>query len=45
MHHVNYFWFNLGTGYMGQCISVTDIAHLLGQNRRECTIKKEKLCA
>ena len=30
MHHVNYFWVKLGTIYMGQCISVTDIAHLLG---------------
>ena len=31
MHRVNYFWVNLGTAYMSQCISVTDIAHLLGQ--------------
>ena len=30
MHHVNYFWVNLGTAYTGQCISVTDIAHLIG---------------
>ena len=28
MHHVNYFWVNLGTAYIGQCISVTDITHL-----------------
>ena len=31
MHHANYFWVNLSTAYMEQCISVTDIAHLLGQ--------------
>ena len=30
MNHVNYFWVDLGTIYMGECISVTDIAHLLG---------------
>ena len=30
MHDVNYFWVNLGTVYMGKCISVTDIAHLPG---------------
>ena len=30
MHDVNYFLVNLGTTYMGQCISVTNIAHLLG---------------
>ena len=30
MLHVNYSWVKLGTDYMGQCISVTDIAHLLG---------------
>ena len=29
MHHVNYFIVNLGTAYMEQCISVTDIAHSL----------------
>ena len=29
MHHVIFFWVNLGTAYMGQCISVTDIADLL----------------
>ena len=26
MHHINYFWVNLGTAYVGQYISVTDIA-------------------
>ena len=32
MHHVNYFLVNFyGTAYMGQCISVTDIAYLPGQ--------------
>ena len=30
MHHVNYFWVNLGTAYMEQCISVTDTVQLLG---------------
>ena len=30
MHQVNIFSVNLGTAYMGQYISVTDIAHLLG---------------
>ena len=30
MHHVNYFWVKLENAYMGQCISVTDIAHLPG---------------
>ena len=30
MYQVNYFWVNLRTAFMGQCISLTDIAHLLG---------------
>ena len=29
MHHVNYFWVDLGTANMGQCISLTDY-NLLG---------------
>ena len=31
MHHVNYFRVNLESASMGQFISVTNIAHLLGQ--------------
>ena len=30
MRHVNYSWSNLDTACMGQCISATDIGHLLG---------------
>ena len=31
MHHVNYLLVNFyGTAYMGQCISITDIAYLPG---------------
>ena len=46
MHHVNYFCVNLGTAYMEQYISVTDIAHLLGwlcriykiiEDKKNCT--------
>ena len=29
MHPVNDFWVDWGTTYMGQCILVTDIAHVL----------------
>ena len=29
MHEVNYFWDKLGARSMGQCISITGIAHLL----------------
>ena len=29
MHHVNYFWANLGTAFMGQCIPLADIVDLL----------------
>ena len=30
MYHVNYFWANLGIAYIEKCISVADVAHLLG---------------
>ena len=30
MNHINYFWVNLDTAYMGQRISVADIARLQG---------------
>ena len=30
MYHNKYFLVNLGTAYMGQCISVNDKADLLG---------------
>ena len=29
MHHVNYFWINLGIAYVGKCILGIDIARLL----------------
>ena len=40
MHHVNHFWVNLGTAYIGQCISVTDITHL----DRLCVTIRVLLC-
>ena len=30
MNQLNCFWVNLGTAYMGQYISITDIVHFLG---------------
>ena len=43
MYYVNYFWVNLGTACMGQCILVTDITHLLGELWR--LYEKREMCA